>query len=80
MKTLALTQFRDSASECVRETERSGERIAITRHGEIVAYLIPAKAPASVFDHPMFGSLADDPRSPEEILSDIRKPRDAVRH
>ena len=78
MKTLPLTQFRDSASECVRETEETGERIAITRHGVVVAYLVPAKASLAVRDHPMFGALKDDPRKPNEILADLRKPRHAL--
>ncbi len=76
---MALTQFRDSVSECVRAAEEQGERIAITRHGEIVAYLVPVKErvldPA---EHPMFGSLRDDPRSVDEILAELRKPRHAV--
>lgn len=75
MKTLPLTQFRDSVSECVRETEEKGERIAITRHGVVVAYLVPAKASMAVRDHPMFGSRKDDPRTPDGILADLRKPR-----
>jgi prevent-host-death family protein len=78
MRTLPLSRFRDSASECVREAERTGERIAITRHGQVVAYLVPAKAGRGVRQHPMFGSLADDPRTPDEILADLRKPRHAV--
>ena len=77
MKTLPLTQFRDSVSECVRNTEERGERIAITRHGVVVAYLVPAKAALEIRQHPMYGCLKDDPRSPEEILADLRNPRHA---
>jgi antitoxin (DNA-binding transcriptional repressor) of toxin-antitoxin stability system len=73
---MPLTLFRDSVSECVKEAQSSGEKIAITRHGEVVAYLVPAGAPiADLKSHPMFGSLRDDPRSPEEILASIRAPR-----
>jgi prevent-host-death family protein len=78
VKTLPLTQFRDSVSECIRETEEKGERIAITRHGVVVAYLVPARASVEVREHPMFGSLKDDPRTPDEILADLRKPRHAL--
>ena len=79
MRTLPMSQFRDSVSECVREAEESGERIAITRHGAVVAFLVPAKeATQNLRDHPMVGSLKDDPREVEEILADLRKPRHAV--
>lgn len=79
MKTLAVTQFRDSVSECIREAEERGERIAITRHGAVVAYLVPVKeAPQNLREHPLFGSLKNDPRAPDEILADLRKPRHAV--
>jgi len=78
MKTLPVAKFRDSVSECIRAAEETGERIAITRHGLVVAFLVPAKACPDLREHPMFGLLQEDPRSPDEILADLRKPRHAV--
>lgn len=41
---ISVTEFRAQCLELIRQVERGGEAVAITRHGKLVARLIPPTA------------------------------------
>jgi prevent-host-death family protein len=69
--TIGIRELRQHASRYL-QLVRSGQRVAITDRGELVAYLVPAGRSASILDRleaageyqPPAGRLLDLPRPP----------------
>jgi prevent-host-death family protein len=71
--TIGIRELRQHASRYLRLV-RSGQRVAVTDRGAMVAYLVPAGGAASIVDQlavageyrPAVGSLLDLPPAPEQ--------------
>ncbi len=71
-----IVQLRYRMKDVLRALERN-ESVEILYRGKVKGTIIPVhqrKKPISK-DHPSFGMWADDPRSVEEIMEELRKPR-----
>ena len=71
-----IVQLRYRMKDVLRALERN-ESVQILYRGKVKGTIIPVqrqKKPIST-DHPSFGMWADDPRSVEEIMEELRKPR-----
>lgn len=66
MVSIGIRELRRNASRYIRLV-KAGERVAVTEHGEVVAYLVPAEEPNSILDRleaagqyrPAIGSILD---------------------
>jgi antitoxin (DNA-binding transcriptional repressor) of toxin-antitoxin stability system len=71
---ISITEFKHRCLEIVRRVEESGEVVAITRHGRVVAQLEPSPAASSGANEPwkrlraLGGKL--DARPDESVLRD----------
>ena len=45
MRTLGIRELRDSLSEVLRQVAEDGEIVEITKHGRVVARVVPAARP-----------------------------------
>ena len=48
MKTFDASEFIEHIDEVLRMVEEEGETIEISKHGEVIAYLVPAAGPQSL--------------------------------
>ena len=64
MKTVGAFEAKTRLSQLLDQVER-GETVTITRHGEPVAQLVPAKP-------------ARDPRTGEQILAEMKRIREGI--
>lgn len=49
MVTIGIRELRQNASRYLRLV-KAGEKVGVTDRGELVAYLVPAREPASILD------------------------------
>ena len=63
MKEVTISEFKAQCSALIREVEKTGKPLRITRHGKLVAEVVPPK-------HRQLGRLAGK----GEILGDIVSP------
>lgn len=68
MHTIGVRDLRSNASRILREVSAKGETVEITRHGRVIARLVPAgKPPAEVDESGIERAWADLDRLSEEI-------------
>ena len=67
MKTFAVCELEAHMSEILRMVQETGEAIELTRDGEVIAHLIPARKPQLPFGPPEGDIWADMDRLAAEI-------------
>ncbi|MCX8068332.1 MAG: type II toxin-antitoxin system Phd/YefM family antitoxin [Anaerolineae bacterium] len=50
MRTVGVRRLKEQIGIILRRVYEDGETVAITRHGRVVAHLVPARLPASPAD------------------------------
>jgi len=62
--------------DALRDMELN-ESVEVLYRDEVKGAIVPAKRKKKYIskDHPFFGMWADDPRTVEEIMGELRKPR-----
>lgn len=86
MRTLGVRELKERISEILRLVEEEGETIEVTKRGEVVARLIPARKPESLSESTEDDAWTDLDRLSAEIsahwpigLSAVDAVRDARR-
>ncbi len=78
MKTVkaAIVELDSEMQEVLEALERN-EEVPVFYHGQLKGIIMPVRKKKKFIskDHPSFGMWADDPRSVEEIMEELRKPR-----
>jgi antitoxin (DNA-binding transcriptional repressor) of toxin-antitoxin stability system len=71
-----VVQLRYKMKDVLRALERN-ESVEVLHRGEVKGTIVPVKRKKQYIpkDHPTFGMWADDSRSVEEIMEELRKPR-----
>lgn len=67
MVSIGIRELRQNASQYVR-LAKGGQRVAVTEHGKLVAYLVPAEEPNSILDRL---EAAGEYRPPKGNLLDV---------
>lgn len=80
MGIYSIAEAKDRLSSLVKKAE-TGEDVAITRHGKVVAYLRPAaedahRRPSPEFIEKLVERAKSRPRSGENVVDIIRRMRD----
>jgi prevent-host-death family protein len=71
---IGIRELRQNASRYVDMAE-SGQRVPVTKRGKLVAYLVPAKAPMSVFEQLVAaGQVRRAKGSIRDLLAEIGPP------
>lgn len=72
-----VVDLRYKMNNVLKALERN-ESVTISHRGSIKGTIIPAhrKTEQKVKDHPFFGSASDDDTSVDEIINQLRKPRE----
>ena len=75
MKT-TVVELDDRMADILEALERH-EEVPVFYHGKLKGVIVPIGTKKKFIpeDHPLFGIDADDKRSVEEIMSELRKPR-----
>jgi len=71
-----IVQLRYKMKDVLRALERN-ESVEVLHRGVVKGTIVPVKRKKQHIseDHPTFGMWADDQRSVEEIMEELRKPR-----
>ena len=84
VRTVGIRELKANISEILREIEEKGEIVEVTRHGNVVARLVPARSGLSdaeirvaltsldAFTAEM-GKHVTEPTNVAELLEDIRR-------
>ena len=69
----SIVDLRYKMKDILRALERR-ERVTILYHGKVKGTIVPAERDAEprVTSHPFFGMRADDPRSVEKVVDELR--------
>lgn len=92
MVSIGIRELRQNASQYIRLV-KGGQRVAVTEHGKLVAYLVPAEEPNSILDRleaagqfrPAIGSILDvlpertPPPGGKPVSETVREMRDEER-
>ncbi len=70
MKTMGIKELKKNLSEVLREVEESGQTVAVSNRGRIVARLIPAQSPRTHIHDPR-ATIADIATLAAQISADL---------